>query len=265
MKLGDPKAKADRQLDIIDVPAGLQVSLTCTEFTCRCPVTNQPDWATIVIEYIVNLKGVESKSLKMWLETWRDVGIFHEPLTMAICEAIFEAILPWKCKVTTHFNTRGGIAISSSYTKSLREEHIRFWRKVRIRGFKECWDWLGYTRPDGYGEAGMDYDIWLAHRLSWTLVRGAIPEGLCVLHRCDNPRCVNPYHLFLGTRTDNATDRTLKGRSAKKLTAEKVLEIRQLLAADRPLRQIARQFGVSNTMINYIKLGKSWAWLKEEQ
>lgn len=89
----------------------------------------------------------------------------------------------------------------------------RFWAKVqRTRG---CWRWLGAKHPTGYGVIGAGRrgdGLVLAHRLSWMIHRGEIPEGMCVCHHCDNPPCTNPKHLFLGTKADNAQDMVSKGR-----------------------------------------------------
>lgn len=80
-----------------------------------------------------------------------------------------------------------------------------------------CWIWLGNKKPDKYcvyGIITMNRKSLRAHRFSWIYFNGSIPEGVCVLHRCDNPLCVNPRHLFLGTRIDNNKDRDKKGRNA---------------------------------------------------
>lgn len=116
MKLGDKDAQVDGVLEWFPIGADqppLEITLECTEFTCRCPVTGQPDWATIVIEYVPHLRIVESKSLKMYLESFRDTGIFHEHLAIRILEDLVSALKPQKCTVTVRFNTRGGIAISA--------------------------------------------------------------------------------------------------------------------------------------------------------
>lgn len=119
MKLGNKNAQVDGVLEWfprVDFSSPLKVVLTCSEFTCRCPVTNQPDWATIVIKYEPHWRVIESKSLKMYMETFRDTGIFHEHLAQRILGDLVEVLEPLECSVTVHFNTRGGIAISATAT-----------------------------------------------------------------------------------------------------------------------------------------------------
>lgn len=96
-----------------------------------------------------------------------------------------------------------------------RPPEERFWKKVDVRGADECWEWQGFVAPNGYGR----FDGGLAHRFSWVLANGAIPEandyspfGYLILHKCDNRSCVNPNHLFLGTQQDNIQDQVAKGR-----------------------------------------------------
>jgi hypothetical protein len=87
----------------------------------------------------------------------------------------------------------------------------RFWEKVlKTDG---CWVWIAARNPLGYGLASVESRTIKAYRVSWELSNGPIPKGLCVLHRCDNPPCVNPDHLFLGTIRDNNIDRQRKGRT----------------------------------------------------
>jgi 7-cyano-7-deazaguanine reductase len=119
-KLGNPDARADRQLEVFETgDRGLRVTLNCAEFTCRCPITNQPDWATIAISYVPAGRIVESKSVKLYLETFREEGIFHEHLATTIREDFVAALDPRSLDVTVNFNSRGGIAISaqSSYDR----------------------------------------------------------------------------------------------------------------------------------------------------
>ena len=88
----------------------------------------------------------------------------------------------------------------------------RFWDRVDKSG--DCWPWIGSRQVNGYGHVRSQNRSLYAHRVAWTLANGPIPPGLWVLHRCDNPPCVNPSHLFLGTARDNTLDSIAKGRWA---------------------------------------------------
>lgn len=153
----------------------------------------------------------------------------------------------------------------------------RFWEKVEIRDFCECWEWKGYRLPGGYGRLffrGQKNE--LAHRVAWLLTYGYMPTCF-VLHKCDNPSCVNPNHLFTGTHRDNMEDMKHKGRArnsgmhgeshgSAKLTNDNVREIRRLLQEGQLFqREIAEQFGVARSLISLIKTGRAWKHLNEER
>lgn len=95
----------------------------------------------------------------------------------------------------------------------------RFLKKFKITTLADCWIWSAARRPTGYGNFFVDGVCIGAHRASWLFFRGPIPSGLNVCHRCDNPPCVNPLHLFLGTQKDNIYDMHIKGRGMKILNA----------------------------------------------
>ena len=138
----------------------------------------------------------------------------------------------------------------------------RFYNKVNTSDPSGCHLWTAYKNADGYGRFALNEKNRRAHRVAWELVKGTIPAGLCVLHKCDVRACVNPEHLFLGTAADNVRDMMEKGRSGKgeangpaKLTEAAVLAIR---ADSRSLRKIAADYGVHWTTVSRIKIRKLW-------
>lgn len=145
----------------------------------------------------------------------------------------------------------------------------RFWNKVEKT--KTCWLWIGAKIGSKYGVIKVNQKNILAHRFSWELHRGEIPEGegfhgICVLHSCDNRNCVNPKHLFLGTQKDNMIDKVKKKRQAKgnkirnsKLSKKDVQLIRKLYFDDRTYQRIlGEKFGVSQMQISNIVRNKHW-------
>jgi hypothetical protein len=152
----------------------------------------------------------------------------------------------------------------------------RFWEKVNKDGpvpphcpeLGPCWLWTASTTPYGYGFISKGRRMDRSHRVSWELAFGPIPEKKHVLHHCDNPRCVNPAHLFIGTQADNTADMVAKGRNSgargethprAKLTAAKVRRIRERYAAGGVTKKaLSLEYGVSDTMVSFITLRKSW-------
>jgi hypothetical protein len=133
-----------------------------------------------------------------------------------------------------------------------------FWSKVDKSG--DCWIWTGTRYRAGYGHAVYLQNHMQAHRAAWTIEHGD-PGALRVCHRCDNPPCVNPAHLFLGTDTDNMLDKIRKHRDPRLLTADKVHAVRDRLGRMSQL-EIARELGLSPTVVSKIKLGKRYSWLE---
>lgn len=142
----------------------------------------------------------------------------------------------------------------------------RFWARVDKSG--DCWLWTGTNKGAGYGQFCTGGCRKLAHRVAWELSFGVIPAGMAVCHHCDNPQCVNPNHLFLGTWAENNHDRHQKGRSGgakgerhgkARLTDQAVKEIRHLHSQGLGYRAIARRYSMSRSAIAHIVRGRSWA------
>lgn len=132
--------------------------------------------------------------------------------------------------------------------------------KYFVRGEAgQCWEWQGNRANTGYGRVSIEGKRMLAHRASYLIHYGYLPDDLEVCHSCDNRPCVNPEHLFLGTHRDNMADASAKGKSAVKLTQAMADEIRRLCAqGHRRQAAVARQFGVSPTTVTEIVLGRTW-------
>src|SRR5580765_6828583 len=144
----------------------------------------------------------------------------------------------------------------------------RFWSKVDTSG--ECWEWIASRYPNGYGQIARSRTsaklrVTYAHRISWELHYGPIPEGMSVLHRCDNRACVNPAHLFLGTQLDNMRDMIAKGRGLQgeqhpmaKVDADDVRNIRTLVTAGATKASVARQYGITRAAVRRICARHTW-------
>lgn len=148
----------------------------------------------------------------------------------------------------------------------------RFWERVDTSG--DCWLWTGTGRGNGYGGLSVNGKNRSAHRIAWELTNGAIPDGLFVCHRCDNPACVRPEHLFLGTPRANIQDMMAKGRARfgdappgkgrATLTPESVREVRRLATQGQSQRALARRYGVRSSAIYKLLHGITWKNLKDE-
>ena len=142
-----------------------------------------------------------------------------------------------------------------------------FWAMVDRRAPDECWVWTGYCTIKGYGRTFWEGRNRGTHRIAYSLVYGQIGDGMNVLHRCDNPPCCNPSHLFTGTQLENNVDKKIKGRSYRptaernpkaKLTWEDVREIRRLYQIGTPRIELARMYGITTVSIGDIVNYNHW-------
>jgi len=166
------------------------------------------------------------------------------------------------------------------YEHRRRPMQVRFWEKVdRSGGPDACWPFTAQRDPDGYGKFRSGQTT-RAHRVAWELTFGPIPPGFSACHRCDNPSCCNPAHLFLGTNAENTADRDAKGRQARgdrsgprlyperlrrggahyaaKLAETQVVEIRSSSDGSRAL---AKKYSVSRSTVRHIRTRQSWKHL----
>lgn len=148
------------------------------------------------------------------------------------------------------------------------KDKSRFCKKVDRSG--ECHEWNGSKTNGGHGRFKSS-DHFLAHRAAWELANGPIPDGMQVLHKCDNPGCCNPDHLFTGTQADNMRDKVEKGRQLKgeshrlsKLTEKQVIEIRQAPRFIGSGIALAEKYGMSKQQISAIRTGRFWSYLNNK-
>lgn len=166
------------------------------------------------------------------------------------------------------------------------KEILQFLGKVQSGSKDECWEWMGCRFTHGYGCATAEGKNRGAHRVAWEIANGEIPEGRWVLHKCDNPPCCNPAHLYLGTPRDNVRDmlerkrnrppsgdehfwrrhpeRIIRGEQHgnAKITDDQVLEIRKRYAAGGITQaNLAREYGLTHGTLSVIISGRGWSHL----
>ncbi len=186
----------------------------------------------------------------------------------------------WKSGVTSN-----GKPFKAKPTEGERldADRQRFWTKYAESGSHECWEWTGGKNRAGYGKFKMRGKTRVAHRVAYELHTGEIPALMLVCHTCDNPGCVNPSHLFLGTPQDNMTDKVNKHRqstgervkpkkprwligsdcSQSKLSESQVREIRALRRnSGLSLKSIGHEYGVCSQTIHDIVSGWTWRHIK---
>lgn len=148
---------------------------------------------------------------------------------------------------------------------------VRFLSKIRQCQSSGCWVWIGSGVTAGYGQLKIGQRQNLAHRLSYQWFVGSIPKNCVVMHKCDNPSCVNPDHLKVGTSADNSADMVAKGRQDKNRCGDRNPQARlqeddalSIIQSNDCAADLARQFGVSTRTVTAIKSGKRWAYLHNQ-
>lgn len=197
--------------------------------------------------------------------------VHSTPTPNRICQRCGKAFYRCRAKV----RAGGGKFCSPACYHGPKTVAPRFWANVQMTD--SCWLWTGALCRDGYGrfgnpKAGARQG---AHRFSWILSFGPIPDGMSVLHKCDNPRCVRPAHLFLGTQLDNIRDMNTKGRTyrfvvkrgeksnAAKVTEADVREIRRRYRFGGVThKQLAQEFGISASAVGFIISGRNWGHVR---
>ena len=205
-------------------------------------------------------RGTLSSAPKQLARTW-----FH----CAECGVIFERAYPMARDRKNGSQYCSSTCLTAKRKRKAEENAAsRFWAKVDRRGGNECWEWKGYRALLGYGRVKFRAgETQMSHRIAYLLANGEHPESMFVCHRCDNPPCCNPNHLFLGTHLDNMKDMAAKGRSGSngvigenhakaRFTAETALEVYRSL---EPNKVLAERFGVTAAAVYNIRHGRAWA------
>ncbi len=161
-------------------------------------------------------------------------------------------------------------------TKKTEVNAVEFWSQFEGKTKNECWETKQHLTKGGYGRVWIYPKMVYAHRVAWELTNGKIPPGMVICHKCDNPPCCNPDHLFLGTHLDNMADAKNKGRNShgpvmygshhplSKLTEKDVQDIIKDYVptprkkSDNNIPALAKRYGVARSLIHRIIKGKSW-------
>lgn len=152
-----------------------------------------------------------------------------------------------------------------------QNRYARFLAKVDTKGFSQeaCWIWRGAEKGNGYGNVRIGKANKPAHRVAYELFVGAVPDGKDVCHACDNRRCVNPDHLFIGTREENMQDAKQKGRTGGgghcHLTADQVAMVAEMLRGGLTPRHISNVTGISYPTVSAIRAGRSYKNITERK
>lgn len=170
--------------------------------------------------------------------------------------------------LTSHNRRDGSLKKPVALPELDARDAVRFWAKVEVGGADECWPWLAST-ASGYGQfraqlpgaAGRHRNL-KAHRVAFALSHGPIPDGLSVLHHCDNPICCNPAHIYAGTHKRNMEDAAKRGRlhvprpGRQLITDAQVDDMVELVRGGAKQCDVARRFGVSKTLVSLLLKGK---------
>jgi hypothetical protein len=221
----------------------------------------------------VKARFSDQSDLECWSLDWA-MMVYRDGKGFVAARAMYEYMfgsLPYRQRI--HRTCGNGLCVNPNHLLPSSSEN-KFWRLVDIPTNESCWMWLGAVDGGGYGMfRSPKFTEKKAHRISWVISNGEIPDGLDVLHSCDNPGCCNPRHLFLGTDLDNVRDKFSKNREATfegqnngmcKLNKDKVIEIRSLHSSGVSYRSLAKRFGIGATQVGRIVRRESWRWLWED-